>query len=796
MDINDQAARKSGYELGLGLAARRMLIAQDYSLATQLQRLKAANGGEDVSQEYRGKLKDLINQLDEANNKVYELEKRNLANQVQKGIANTKKVSKSSDDVKKERQSIKEKIADKWGKIVAAVKGKEGEVLYSKAPALVPVTPEKQAKLETITKDINDLVKSHAESGNTDLKKIIEDIHADISSVIPELTKQDIEDVVTGRYKKEIVKVALTPEQIKVQADVQRVKTQIDLLKNELELKQRSKGALAMDYLQGWHRFSILSGIPSLGKIAVAGSMRGITSRVEGLVGHALSYIPGVRQIAKGAVREGRFSAAAEAKAFTTWFDKMTREDFRRVMKTGKSELDILYGSKGDMPEKFPAWMEFFGRMHGAMKLFPKRSEFFRSLEMRTEDAIKKGKDPHDLTVQAELTAAAYNDALRAVFMQDNYITDAYKAAVNNLQNSDIQGAKQTATALKFIFPIIKVPTNYVAEESSYMLGGLKALYALRKGVSKMTPEQKDYFMRAMKKQFVGIAFMMLGYLNPQALGGYYTGKRKEGELEAGDIELFETKLPHWMSHSPLLEMLQVGATIRRASDAEVLKGNEPSMVKGIPDVFKGQLKQIPFFGGGGRIQESFQNGDKFVDYLGGFAQSITEPQMLQNISKWTDTEEGKTIKRLPSGFKEKMMEGTPLRSRLEKEKELFTKEEKEEGILKLLQDKGVELPFIKARKKIKVIQDESHPDGVMSSGEYDMYAEKLNKKVKEKVEETLSGYYEIKEGNKYDYKSGKNLKGIDLEDKVGKAEGQASRDVLEEMNLLPKEKRTVTKLD
>jgi hypothetical protein len=70
------------------------------------------------------------------------------------------------------------------------------------------------------------------------------------------------------------------------------------------------------------------------------------------------------------------------------------------------------------------------------------------------------------------------------------------------------------------------------------------------------------------------------------------------------------------------------------------------------------------------------------------------------------------------------------------------------------------------------------------------------NKKVKEKVEETLSGYYEIKEGNKYDYKSGKNLKGIDLEDKVGKAEGQASRDVLEEMNLLPKEKRTVTKLD
>ena len=356
---------------------------------------------------------------------------------------------------------------------------------------------------------------------------------------------------------------------------------------------------------------------------------------------------------------------------------------------------------------------------------------------------------------------------------------------------------------MRFLFPIIKVPTNYVAEESSYMIGGIKALYALRNLFTKegMTSEQKDYFMRALKKQSVGAAFMFLGYLNPQAFGGYYSGKRKEGDLEAGDIELAGVKLPHWMSHSPLLEMLQVGATLRRASDKEILKGNGPSKIAGIPDVFKGQIKQIPFFGGGERIAKSVESGDEFWDYVGGFTKSIAEPQILQNASDLItyiqDKQEfGKSVKRIPSGFKEQLIEGTPFKGRLEKEKELFTDEEKGEGVLQLLQDKGIELPFIKQRRKIKIVQDEEHPDAIMSKEEYDIYAEKLNKKVKSKIKETLSGIYEIKEGNKYTYKTGKHLEGKDLEDKIKKAEGEASREVLEDMNLLPKEKRSVKKLD
>jgi len=795
MQINDDAARKSGYEQGLGLAARKMLINRDYSLATQLQRMKAANGGEDIPAEKRTQLQELVRKLNEANQRIEELEKKNLANQAQKEIAKTKKVSKSPEEVTKERTSLKKKIIDAWKSLASKSKSEtgEGKVLFSKEE---PITPEKQAQLESITKDVKDLVKSYAEAGNTNLKSIIDDIHADVSSVLPELTRKDIEDVVIGKYSKEPVKTPLTPEQIQAMANVKKVQTQIDLMKDQFKLDQRSKGEVAMDYLHGWHRLAILSGIPSLGKIATAATMRGVTSRLEGVIGQGLSYIPGIRGIAKGAEREGRLSPKAEAKAFTTWFDKMTIQDMKQVLKTGVGELDYLYGDKKEFAPKVPHWMEFFGRMHAAMKLLPKRAEFFRSLEMRTENAIKKGLDPMDPIVQQELAVGAYNDALRAVFMQDNYITDWYKAGVEKLEKSKIQGAKEVANALKFIFPIVKVPTNYVAEASSYMIGSVKALYALKNGVSKMTPEQKDYFMRALKKQSIGAAFMFLGYLNPQALGGYYSGKRKEGDLEAGEIELFGKKLPHWMSHSPLLEMLQVGATIRRSSDAEVLKGNEPSIVKGIPTVFKNVIKEIPLFGGAARIEESFQNGDKFTDYLAGLGTGIGEPQLLQNISDWTDTEEGKSIKRLPSGIVEKFMEGTPLRNRLEAKKELFTKEEMQDENFNLLQEKGVEIPFIRERRKIKVIQDESHPDGIMSKEEYDTYAEKLNKNVKSGIDEVLNTQYQIKEGNDYSYKMGKDLEGKDLESKVKDKEGDISSKILEEMGISPKSKRQVTKLD
>ena len=59
---------------------------------------------------------------------------------------------------------------------------------------------------------------------------------------------------------------------------------------------------------------------------------------------------------------------------------------------------------------------------------------YSKKRKMRTEKAIRDGKDPKDPVVQQELAGAAYNDALRAVFMQDNPLTDAYSNMIRSME--------------------------------------------------------------------------------------------------------------------------------------------------------------------------------------------------------------------------------------------------------------------------------------------------------------------------------------------------------------------------
>ena len=807
MDLNDEAARKSGYEQGLGLAARRMLIAQDYSLVTQMNRLKTANGGEEVPKQYQERIKDLVTKLEEANKKLEDFEKKQIGTKKQSDLANVKPVSRTPEQVVKEKQNIKSKIVSKWGQTLARMKAATG-IKRSVAP--IPITPEKQAQLESIVKDVNDMVKLYAEGGETSLKKIIDNIHQDLVGEIPDLNKSDVEDMVLGKYDTEKVKTPLTKEKIEALANVRKVKTEIDLLKEELKNKQRGGVEKAVDYLHGWHRFAILSGVPSAAKIGTAALTRGIVTRAENIVGQALALIPGIRKIAKQAPREGGISRSAEAKAFTTWFDKMTREDIRETMKTGLSSIDYLYGKKDPMAGKVPEWMEFFGRMHSAVKLLPKRAEFFRSLEMRTEHALKNGKDINDPMVQQEMATAAYNDAIRSIFMQDNIVSDAYKSLVSNLEREH----PAFASAAKLLFPIVKVPVNYVAEQVSYLppIAAIKAITTLYKGRKGMTPEQSDYFMRAIKKGAIGTAFIFMGYMNPQALGGYYTGRRKKDDLEAGDIELFGTKLPHFMVHTPLLEMLQVGATMRRAVDAKIAKGEEPSKLDGIPTIFKGELTQVPFIGTGERAMKLLDNKtmDGLKDFGNSMVQSIAEPQLMQNIAEWTDRQEGEQVKRKPSGIVEKLESGIPgLRQKVKEDQTELSKKESEK--YDALINKGVNIPNLNTRQSYKVDNiDGKHPQGVMTEDEYSKFVS-LVKKYREEgwinehhkheggISSISQSVYKIKEKHKGTEKvKGSELSKEDSQTKVNEIHDKAIQKAKEDLGLVRKKKtrRTVSEID
>ena len=648
--INDEAAKKTGYEQGLGLAVRKMIIKEDYSLLNQKARYKAANNGEELSPEIESKLKENVTKLEEAQKKLEEYEQTIKDLQAKKVIdteaKKAKKTNKTTEDFKKEREDIFKNIKDKWDSA-------------SKTNIVTAVPVPYAAQLAAISPEVLKLVRSYAEQGITKLDDIVNDLHENISKQIPDITKRDVKDILAGEYTKKKEAPPIDKEKMKLQSNVNRIKNQIELDKQEILRDKRSTLRKGLDYFQGWRRFGLLSGVPVIGKIGLGGAIRsGITTPGEALIGKGLSMIPGISKISTLSPREGTFNRNAEAKAFAQYVDKASYEDVRQVFKTGRGELENLHDKK-----LYPSngWLDFFGNLHAAIKVLPKRAEYFRALEYRTEHALKNGADITDPIVQQELSAKAYADALRSIYMQDNAVTDLYKTAVRKLESLGGIG-KGGAEVMKFILPIIKVPTNYVAEESSYILGGFKALFALRKGISKLSPEEADYVMRALKKQTAGVGFLMLGYARPDLVGGYYTGPRKKGDLQAGDLVVAGVHMPHWAMHTPMLEALQFGASIRRAREAagKSYKQKDLNMFTGIVPSLGAVAKQIPFAEQAEQVTKGLKSTDAFLRYAGGQAQSVLDPQLVKNIAEFTDYSNGQWNKREAKTFMEKLQSGFP----------------------------------------------------------------------------------------------------------------------------------------
>jgi hypothetical protein len=652
--INDEAARLTGYEQGLGLAVRNMIIKEDYSLLNQKSKYKAANDGEDLTPEIEKRLQENVAKLEEAQKKLDEYEKQIKDLQARKNVETEvkktpRKTNKTSAEFKVEKETIFNSIKDKWDR---ASKGEGG---------LTAVPVPYAAQLAAISPDVLKLIKVYAEQGIVKLDDIVNDIHDNLSKLIPEITKKDVKDILAGEHVEKKIQQKKTPppvdrDMMKLQANVNRIKNQIDLEKQIIKRTKRTGIRKSVDYFQKWRRALLLSGAKVLGKIGLAGTIRAaVTTPIESALGSVLGKIPGISKIAKGAPREGGFNAKAEAKAFAQFVDKATYEDIRQVFKTGRGELEELHDKK-----LYPSdgWLDFFGQLHAAIKVLPKRAEYFRSLEIRSQHAIEQGLDITDPIVQQDIAARAYADGLRAIYMQENYVTELYKNTIRYLENTRGDWGKPVAEVFKFLLPIIKVPTNYVAEESSYILGGFKAAYALRKGVENLTPEQKDYVMRALKKQSIGAAFLMLGYFNPQAVGGYYSGKRKRGDLEAGDLTVMGVSMPHWMLHTPLLEALQFGATIRRSRDKARAKDVESWT--GVLPALKGVTSQVPFVSTPDQLMRAVRTWDGFVKYVDGQAQSVIEPQLMKEIAEWTDYKNGKAVKRDPKTFMEFLKTGVP----------------------------------------------------------------------------------------------------------------------------------------
>jgi hypothetical protein len=452
------------------------------------------------------------------------------------------------------------------------------------------------------------------------------------------------------------------------------LRQQADAVIKKLELANRSNAEKAADFIVKARRAILLSSVGTLGKLTAAASGRLILTPAESMIGEGLSKIPGIKSIAEKAPREGGFNAEAERAGMSKLFSKETLSQAKQVAKTGTSDLDILYGGKqaGE-----PEAIEVFGRIHGAIKYPAKRAEFFKSLEYRAtherQQLITRGATPEQADahlqrpdVQASLAGEAYEDAQRAILMNDNLAVTAYRGMINKLKTIGEEGSttsaigKLVARGAEFMLPVVKVPTNFVAEASSYAAGLPKAAIqlAVARGVDNLTPKQADYIMRNLKKQTVGAGLMALGYFATQSVGGYYQEGESGRTPEPGTLKLFGVKIPKMLLHTPAVEALQIGATIRRVHDAVMRKGGGQisGFTEGAKAAGEGLVHEVPFFEAPTRATKA-----GFEKFAGETVRSFIIPPDVQNAARFFDKDEqGRKMTRYPKNLGEEVMVGIP----------------------------------------------------------------------------------------------------------------------------------------
>lgn len=509
-------------------------------------------------------------------------------------------------------------------------------------------TPETD-EIKTL-KQIRDNVKSEYEQMKEDMNPKKSPEERALATLKTRLKKREAElqeKLDTGNFEKKERRITEPDEEaMKLRANVNKLKSKVDMEIRKQDLANRPKYKKALDFIATLRRTMLLTGIKVLGKLSVAAASRTTISPIEEITGGVLAKIPGLSKIAKQAPREGGFNTKAEVKAISQWWQKATYEDMRDIVKSGKGTLDLLHG-KEDIP---PSILDFFGQLHQALKQPAKRNEYFRSFEKRMEHASENGVDIMDPVVQATISTQAYLDANRAIFMQDNIATKAYKSFLSSLERGGKVG-ETAATGLKIILPIVKVPTNYVGEVTSYTGGYAKALpligKALFKGVDSLTPEQSDYVMRNLKKGSLGAAMIALGYFNAGAIGGYYQRgeKREEGDVKAGGLKLFGVDMPRWMVHTPLLECLQVGATLKRVQDTYESKGKEEGMTAAGLAVTKGLVEEVPFARSPEEALRALSGPKEAEKYAKDLGESFINPQLTQELGLKIFEEEKKEQK-------------------------------------------------------------------------------------------------------------------------------------------------------
>lgn len=537
---------------------------------------------------------------------------------------------------------------------------KSGEIFpKSKEPSKTPSTPAlaaKRAQLDALKEQrdwARDLIQPKPERDPEAMA--IRAAKTRMKTRIAELQQK----LANGDFSKRTrTPVKLDEEGLKLQAAYEKTKDDFERALTKDRLNNRSRFEKTLDGIAKWRRTFVLSYPSILSKLtAASGELIGITPAEE-LAGGVISKLPVLSRVAEKAPRQGGFNLQAETEAIAgTWQNlfKATKQKF----KTGQSDIDVLYGDPKLMPQELK---DYVSNIHGALKEPARQNEFYRSFRKRLEFAAKNGVDITDPLVQSKIGFEAYKDANRQIFTEKNMLADAFNRALNRFSQVDKATGKASMfgkaaeTLARYELPIVRIPLNIIKRAFEYSfgtaIGSARLARAMANGFDNLTPEQADIIMRNFKRGSLGLGMVALGFFNPQSVGGYYQQgqKRDPRDVKIGGLRLFGVDIPPALIHNPLLEQLQIGATIRRVADSKLRKHDQSPQgyANGVMAAYSGLIEETPFVR---QAEDSLKalNPHERKQFLGQLLQS-TVPGVAQWAAQQMDRDaQGNLIQRKPN---------------------------------------------------------------------------------------------------------------------------------------------------
>lgn len=617
----ETAARYAGAEQGRAFRLRQMLVNEDFTFASLESRRRAAKGGAPITETERVELNKTAEDYKKADEALQSHLQGNTPIHPQV-LAMADRIIANFD---KRANAAKIRIREKLSRVSSGVDPTllidAVEVGVAHAARFGVDFARWSAKM---IEDVGDWVKPHLKDlydqsqkklngmkASDAVKRVISNPEERALKAFKTRTKNRINELETkmaeGDFSKAPKKTTvLDREAIDLQAQKDRVVRKFQQEQEKIRLKNRASWEKFLDFTSDFKRFSVLSSATVIPKLMSAGLQRLTTMPLEELIGAAWRQVPGVKQIAaKASLEGGGFNWDAEMKGFGEAFSRGAKDAYD-VLKTGHSDLDVMYGkgnsSYSGETSAGTVFLEVPGRIHGAIKSPVKRAAFERAAEILGKFYAKQGLDVTDPLVKTRIAVESYKAANRSIFLEDNWLASKVKTFIS--ANKNASPAEKTFSTLgKLALPIVKVPTNIAFETMRYALGWAKApvriAYALSKGMENLKPEEADAIMRDLKKGSIGAAVLALGYFNANNIGGYYqpNKKQKEGDVKYGSVRVFGHDIPSYLLHNPLIETLQIGATIRRVAESKLRKkDDEPQGIPaGIGAAAFGVVEEIPF---------------------------------------------------------------------------------------------------------------------------------------------------------------------------------------------------------